>query len=62
LSKENYKDNSNRYKEHFMAQPIEQHETAAWDNYEDKKPVSNVMLPGEMDVRNAKEYVDSNQK
>jgi hypothetical protein len=62
VTKDKYKDHPNRYKEHFMAMPIEQHDAAAWDNYDDTKPVSNVMLPGEMDVRNAKEYVDTNQK
>lgn len=52
----------NRYKEKHMAKPIENHETAAWANTENKKPVSNVMIPGEMDVRNAKEWVDTNEK
>ena len=52
----------NKFKEHFEGIPVEHHDTAAWDNYEAMKPVSNVILPGEMDVRNAKEYVDTNQK
>jgi hypothetical protein len=48
---------SKNYKE-----PIEKHDTAAWANIESLKPVSRVHLPSEIEVRNAKEYVDSNQK
>jgi len=50
------------YKEKFMAMPIEKHDTAAWANMENTKPLSNVNVPDEYEVRNAKEYVDSNQK
>jgi hypothetical protein len=52
----------NRFKEHFMGMPIEQHDTAAWANIEKTKPVSNVTIPSEVEVRNAKEYVDTNEK
>ena len=52
----------NRYKEQHMAMPIEKHETAAWANIRETKPISNVIIPDEVDVRNAKEYVDTNQK
>ena len=52
----------NRYKEHDMAKPIERHDTAAWANIADTKEVSHVQLPAELDVRNAKEWVDTNQK
>lgn len=52
----------NKYKEKFMATPIEKHETAAWANFEEVKPVSGVGIPGEIDVRNAKEWVDTNEK
>jgi hypothetical protein len=52
----------NRSKEKFMAVPIENHETAAWANIEEKKPVSKVPIPSEIEVRNAKEYVDTNEK
>jgi len=52
----------NRYKEHHMGIPIEQHDTAAWANIESTKPASNVTIPSEIQVRNAKEYVDTNQK
>ena len=51
-----------QYKEKFLAKPIEQHDTAAWANIEDTKPVSDVNVPSELQVRNAKEYVDSNEK
>lgn len=51
-----------QFKEKFMATPIEKHDTAAWANMEKAKPLSNVNIPNEADVLNAKEYVDSNQK
>lgn len=50
------------YKEKFMAMPIEKHDTAPWANMEKRKPLSNVNIPDEDEVMNAKEYVDSNQK
>jgi hypothetical protein len=49
-------------KERFMGMPIEKHTTAAWANIERKKPKSNVTIPSEIEVRNAKEWVDSNEK
>ncbi|HHV71596.1 MAG TPA: DUF3787 domain-containing protein [Clostridia bacterium] len=52
----------NKSKERFMAQPIEKHTTAAWANIEKLQPVTNVAIPSETEVRNAKEWVDSNQK
>lgn len=42
--------------------PIEKHDTAAWANIEDTQPVSGVTIPSETEVRNAKEWVDTNQK
>lgn len=54
--------NKHNYKEKFMAMPIEKHDTAAWANMEKTKPLSNVNIPDEDEVMNAKEYVDSNQK
>ncbi|GAA0724517.1 hypothetical protein GCM10008905_18530 [Clostridium malenominatum] len=42
--------------------PIEQHDTAAWANVESIKPISQVTIPSEVDMHNAKEWVDSNQK
>lgn len=52
----------NKLKQHFMGMPIEEHNTASWANIESMKPVSNVTVPSEVEVRNAKEYVDTNQK
>lgn len=52
----------NRIKEKLMKIPIENHATAAWANTEGTKPVSNVSLPNEIEVGNAKEWVDTNQK
>jgi hypothetical protein len=52
----------NKFKQRFMAMPIEKHDTAAWANIESMKPVSNVTIPSEVEVRNAKEWVDTNEK
>lgn len=52
----------NKYKEKNMGKPIEKHVTAAWANIESKKPVSDVTIPSEIQARNAKEYVDTNEK
>ncbi|HHX73801.1 MAG TPA: DUF3787 domain-containing protein [Firmicutes bacterium] len=52
----------NKKKDRRMASPVERHDTAAWAEMEDMKPVSKVNLPDEIDILNAKEYVDSNQK
>jgi hypothetical protein len=49
-------------KEKFMAMPIEKHDTAAWANIEKTKDVSKVTIPSELQVGNAKEHVDSNEK
>lgn len=49
-------------KDSFMAIPVENHKTAAWiENWNKVKPDSQVVIPTEYDVRNAKEWVDSNQ-
>lgn len=52
----------NKRKDFRRESPVERHDTAAWANLEDMKPVSKVNLPDEIDILNAKEYVDSNQK
>lgn len=52
----------NNYKEKNLQKPVENHATAAWANIEEAKPVSNVNIPAEVQVRNAKEYVDTNEK
>lgn len=49
-------------KERLKLRPIEQHMTAAWANIEELKEVSNVSIPSDLQVGNAKEWVDSNQK
>ena len=52
----------NKYKEFHMRTPVENHATAAWANMDSLKDVSRVNIPDEMQVMNAKEYVDENQK
>jgi len=52
----------NRFKEKFMSMPIEKHDTAAWANIASVKKISKVTMPSELQVDNAKEHVDSNQK
>lgn len=52
----------NKFKQKNMATPIEKHRTAPWTNIENLKRVSKVYIPSETEVRNAKEWVDSNQK
>jgi len=52
----------NKFKKNYMTQSIEKHDTAAWANIEDLKPVSCVAIPSEVEVRNAKEWVDTNEK
>ncbi len=53
---------ANKKKNYFQALPIENHQTAAWiENWKEVKPDSQVLIPTEYDVRNAKEWVDSNQ-
>ncbi|MEW9093476.1 MAG: DUF3787 domain-containing protein [Clostridiaceae bacterium] len=56
-NRDSIKVNSNTKK-----RPIEQHDTAAWANIEYLKPVSQVSVPSEVEMFNAKEWVDSNQK
>lgn len=49
-------------KDSFMALPIENHETAAWmSGWKAIKPESNVVIPTEEAVRDAKDWVDANQ-
>ncbi|WP_425448088.1 CDIF630_02480 family spore surface protein [Dethiothermospora halolimnae] len=52
----------NRYKQRKMEIPIENHKTAAWANIEKIKRVSRVPIPSLLEVENAKEYVEENQK
>lgn len=53
---------NNKYKEKNMAQPIENHVTAAWANQAKFKAVSKVNIPDEEQVENARDYVNENQK
>ena len=53
---------NDKVKDTNMKIPIEKHETAAWDDTKETKPVSGVAIPSELGVRNAKEYVDRNEK
>lgn len=51
----------NKSKEKFLANPIERHDTAAWRGHIEKvKPESNVAIPDEESVENAKKWVDTN--
>ena len=42
--------------------PIENHETAAWANIKKTKPVWNVPSGDIVDIDNAKNWVEENQK
>ena len=51
----------NRSKEKFLANPIELHDTAAWRAHiESTKPESNVPIPSEESVAEAREWVNTN--
>ena len=51
----------NHSKEKCLANPIEKHETAAWQGQiESTKPESKVPIPSEEAVMEAKEWVDTN--
>lgn len=52
----------NKDKKSNMTTPIENNDTAAWANTKKMKPESKVNIPDEVQIRNAKEYVDTNQK
>lgn len=57
-----YKTDSIKVNANSKKTPIEQHDTAAWASMEYLKPVSQVSIPSDTEVFNAKEWVDSNQK
>ncbi|MDF2556550.1 MAG: hypothetical protein K0R71_378 [Bacillales bacterium] len=42
--------------------PVEKHDTAAWANIYKTKEISNVTVPQEFEMLEAKEWVDYNQK
>jgi hypothetical protein len=49
-------------KKNVIKQPIEKHDTAAWADVSKKQPVSNVTIPSDFAVENAKDWVDTNEK
>ena len=49
-------------KKDINKQPIEKHDTAAWADVKTKKPESNVTIPSDFAMENAKDWVDSNEK
>jgi len=53
---------NNKIKQTHLQKPIEKHNTASWIDMQKTKRVSNVVIPTETGVINAKEYVDQNQK
>lgn len=57
---DNMPNKRNKFKN--LKMPIENHYTAAWADAEKLKSDSKVNLPNEIQVRNAKEYVETNQK
>lgn len=52
----------NKTKQKNRTKPIESHETAAWANIEELKAESRVPIPNDVEVENAKKWVDKNQK
>lgn len=42
--------------------PIEKHSTASWANISKSLPITNVSVPKESEVKNAKDWVDTNEK
>lgn len=49
-------------KDYNLGVPVEKHDTAAWADIEYKKSHSQVTMPAQEQIINAKEHVDSNQK
>ena len=54
--------NKNNKKYRKINLPIESHQTAAWANITDVKNGSRVPIPSLIEVINAKEWVEENQK
>jgi hypothetical protein len=53
---------ANRKKYNKRGMPAEKHDTAGWANIESKKNHSEVTVPSEFQVLNAKLHVDENEK
>ena len=51
-----------QYKDKHLRTPVENNCTAAWADANERKSDSNVNLPDEFQIMNAKEHVDENQK
>jgi len=49
-------------KKNFATEPIENHKTAAWADAENTSKITKINEPRETQVKNAKEYVDENEK
>lgn len=49
-------------KNNYIIPPIEKHDTAAWANIDDQKPISKVPIPSDLEVNNSKNWVDKNEK
>lgn len=45
-----------------VRQPIEKHDTAAWADINENQPVSNVPMPSDFAVENARDWVNINEK
>ena len=52
----------NSLKRKIKNNPIENHKTAAWANTDNTKAISNVLIPKENGINNAKAHVDKNEK
>lgn len=52
----------NKAKECNINIPVEKHDTAAWADIEKTKPISQVAVTSEIQAKNAKEWVDTNEK
>lgn len=52
----------NRQNRKSLEVPVEKQTTAAWANIESTKNASNVTQPSDLQVVNAKEYADENEK
>lgn len=53
---------ADKKKRNIRSMPVEKHDTAAWANIESKKSHSEVSVPSEFQVINAKLHVEENQK
>jgi hypothetical protein len=53
---------NNSIKKRTWDSQIEEHDTAAWANIEEEKPVSKVTVPSDDMIYEAREWVDENEK